>query len=927
MAGLTSAAGLLALLNEQENELKRYALEQLNEVVDLFWAEISDSLVSLEVLSESEDFPHRQLAALLVSKVYYHLGEFDQALTFALVAGERFDPNSKNLFNITILENAIDLYTKQRQSGTEIDARLESIVSGLLSNSLQHGAHKTVLGLAIETRRLDVLERAITEAAHPEEMIAHTVNVAMTVLTDHKFRQEVLQLVLRLLQAKPGEDDSSLCHCCILLDRPEIVLSVLARLISSDQFPVALQLAFDLADRAPQGFVLRLRDELVSLLSRPEGQTLDQSKVQRLISVLGGEVALALGLEFMSRNNNSDLVMLNITREQVGRSTVCHSATILSNAIMHCGTTNDAFLRANRDWMARSSYWAKFSVVASIGVIHKGHLSQAKSVLASFLPKEGAANDSVFGKSGALYALGLIVANHGHAEIDYLATQLSKAEKLADQAAAPTVQHGACLGLGLAAMGTQNEKIFTQLKNILYTDNAVSGEAAGIAMGLVMMGSGNATAVTEMLQYAQDTQHEKIIRGLAVGIALIHLDSQSEADSLIDQLLGDKDALLRMSGCHTIALAYAGSNDNTATCRLLHVAVSDVSDEVRRAAVTAIGFLLFRTPEQIPSVVSLLCESYNLHVRYGACMALGIGCAATGSKDALSLLDALAQDSSSIVRQGAFIAQALVMLQQPNTHPKIDATRKLFQKVIADKHEDMVAKFGAIFAQGILEAGGRNATIALARDHGHMDVPAVAGLMLFTQSWFWFPLGHCLSLALRPAAIICVKSDLKLPQFPIDCAAPASAFAYPPKTDVPKEKAREKLTIATLSTTTRAKARAHKDKKEDDKEKKEEQPAPMAVDGASPAPAAPAAPVPEPTTHTLNNPIRALPEQLPKLSFPATGRYFPVSKGPLRVGVVVVTDTRPTEEETLVEVTALPKEDGEAAPPAPFEFRVELEGE
>ena len=38
------------------------------------------------------------------------------------------------------------------------------------------------------------------------------------------------------------------------------------------------------------------------------------------------------------------------------------------------------------------------------------------------------------------------------------------------------------------------------------------------------------------------------------------------------------------------------------------------------------------TPEQVPSVVSLLCESFNPHVRHGACMALGIACAATGLK-------------------------------------------------------------------------------------------------------------------------------------------------------------------------------------------------------------------------------------------------------------------------------------------------------
>ena len=44
---------------------------------------------------------------------------------------------------------------------------------------------------------------------------------------------------------------------------------------------------------------------------------------------------------------------------------------------------------------------------------------------------------------------------------------------------------------------------------------------------------------------------------------------------------------------------------------------------VRRAAVTSIGFLLMRTPEQVPSAVALLCESFHPFVRHGAVMALG----------------------------------------------------------------------------------------------------------------------------------------------------------------------------------------------------------------------------------------------------------------------------------------------------------------
>jgi 26S proteasome regulatory subunit N2 len=113
------------------------------------------------------------------------------------------------------------------------------------------------------------------------------------------------------------------------------------------------------------------------------------------------------------------------------------------------------------------------------------------------------------------------------------------------------VQHGACLGLGLAALGTGaprpapppgglprpaccarscllpprpaprappapscqagSEEAAEELKNVLYTDSAVAGEAAGLGLGLLLAGTASEKAA-ELLAYAHDTQHEKIIR-------------------------------------------------------------------------------------------------------------------------------------------------------------------------------------------------------------------------------------------------------------------------------------------------------------------------------------------------------------------------------------------------------------------------------
>ena len=44
MVGLVSAAGLVGFLSEPDQELRSYALKQLDNSVDLLWTEIANSI-------------------------------------------------------------------------------------------------------------------------------------------------------------------------------------------------------------------------------------------------------------------------------------------------------------------------------------------------------------------------------------------------------------------------------------------------------------------------------------------------------------------------------------------------------------------------------------------------------------------------------------------------------------------------------------------------------------------------------------------------------------------------------------------------------------------------------------------------------------------------------------------------------------------
>ena len=68
-ATVSSAAGLLTLLQEDDLALQQYALSKLDACVQDNWFEISPSIASVEALYEDEGFKDRELAALLASKV------------------------------------------------------------------------------------------------------------------------------------------------------------------------------------------------------------------------------------------------------------------------------------------------------------------------------------------------------------------------------------------------------------------------------------------------------------------------------------------------------------------------------------------------------------------------------------------------------------------------------------------------------------------------------------------------------------------------------------------------------------------------------------------------------------------------------------------------------------------------------------------
>lgn len=106
-------------------------------------------------------------------------------------------------------------------------------------------------------------------------------------------------------------------------------------------------------------------------------------------------------------------------------------------------------------------------------------------------------------------------------------------------------------------------------------------------------------------------------------------------------------------------------------------------------------------------------------------------------------------------------------------------------------------------------------TVSLQSRTGHTNLPAVVGMLVFTQFWYWFPLAHFISLTFTPTALIGLNSDLKMPKIEYKSNAKPSLYGYPAPLEEKKEKEREKVSTAVLSITAKAKKKEAEKKKEE----------------------------------------------------------------------------------------------------------------
>jgi len=167
---LNTATTYLALLQEEDNDIKSIALNKLDILVDEFWAEISDYISELEGLYKIKAIPDKQeLISLILSKIYYNLEDYDSAIEWALEAGSNFNILEKSQYVNTILQRIIEKYIGIRKQNffnpdekQAIDDRIMRIVENIFNKCVDRKEVNQAIGFSLESYDLDRVNFLLT---------------------------------------------------------------------------------------------------------------------------------------------------------------------------------------------------------------------------------------------------------------------------------------------------------------------------------------------------------------------------------------------------------------------------------------------------------------------------------------------------------------------------------------------------------------------------------------------------------------------------------------------------------------------------------------------------------------------------------------------------------------------------------------------
>ena len=347
------------------------------------------------------------------------------------------------------------------------------------------------------------------------------------------------------------------------------------------------------------------------------------------------------------------------------------------------------------------------------------------------------------------------------------------------------VKISALLGLGLAAAGTQNEKLFNPLLDV-FQDFSFGFEVSAfvsLALGLIFIGSSSEDVFNELfsvLMTRNDDSKGKIFESpffviYVLGIGLLCLGKQKDNEFMIDTMVSMENFSKEMKDylkTMLISFSYAGSGNVSKVQELMQI-IAKPSEEVnpKVQSIAVIGCSLIAIGEEIGT--EMLSRSFNHFLQFGdinikKTVSLAIALLNL-SNPKVTVIDSLTKfcyDSDKTVAMNAIFSMGLV--SSGSNHSRVAG---LLRSLASYYSEETNPLFMVRIAQGLLHMG--KGLITLDPIYSHkllLNSIGMAGILItlfaFTETEGLMCGKHqflifSLSLGMKPKLVMTVDENLK----------------------------------------------------------------------------------------------------------------------------------------------------------------------
>lgn len=789
--------GLIAFLKEPLVHIRELSIRSLLTTVDRNWPEISKHVQIIEDIAKQTSSETSEMSYFLLSKVYYHLEDYQKSLSYALQAGDKFNTEEESDFVGAMMNTCIAEYKKAMQASTvsSLPPKIVDIVQSIFNKAKLRKEYEKLLGLALTCRRLDIIKNCVEECSNQSLLMSRLMKIIQTTEMEGNMKESVIDLMINLYQSQ--NQVFMVFQCLVVAKNYSRVAELLVFLL--DKYPEAsYQMAYDVYSLSNTSVSQQICRNLSNFL---KSSISDDSKVHlaKLIKIVDGTESNKLYREFLLRRSHSDEQLLSKLTDNAAFSDEpnIQSALFFTNSLVNIANTN-SILATCPPWVKQVKHWNKCYITSALGIPYLYTPEKYPDLMDKYLLGTSAEE-----KAGSRLSYGIVCMGQPHLVKSDILTDIT--DTVTNGSQDEMLVHACSLALGLIYTGSSNATVVESLINVI-SDQPLSGMAAGIAIGLVLVEGepedSQILIASQLRPLVQETKHDKIAFGVSLGIALSLYGTRTEGLNVALSLLGDHNAYCRMAGALGLGLAFCGYSSHTVTIqRLLSVISGDVSDFVQRAAVYALGFVFVNSPNEMLPFARLLLASHSAHVRYSTALISGIICAGSGSHELLSLMMPLLDETEDFVVQGASIGCACLLMQcNEELVPEMPKFRAKLMRILEAKNtmnlskdHSLLGRQGAMLAAGLLDAGGRNCTLSLVSPLGTLRRDCILSVAIAINFWEWFGLFNVMAKALTPTAVLGIDLDHQLRRsFIVDCNCAPIRFDYVQPTELKSKKERER---------------------------------------------------------------------------------------------------------------------------------------